>query len=53
MAKKLKLKIIRINVIFPKRIYGKSSWNTGLYSKIKLSRRTLEFSKKLKKQKIK
>lgn len=53
MAKKLKLKIIRINVIFPKRRYGKSSWNTGLKSKIKLSKRTLEFSKNLKKRNIK
>ena len=47
-AKKLGLKIKRFEVLFPKRIHGISSWNTGLKSKIKFIKRTLEFSRKLK-----
>lgn len=50
MAKKAKLKIKRIDVVFPKRIHGKSSWNTGFISKIKQTKKTLDFSKKLKKE---
>lgn len=47
-AKKLGLVIRRFDVLFPKRIHGSSSWNTGLKSKIKFIKRTLEFSHKLK-----
>jgi len=49
-AKKMGLKIKRFNVFFPERIYGESSWNTGLAAKWKFIKRTIEFSRKLKKQ---
>jgi len=49
-AKKQKLNIIRFPVIFPERIHGESSWNTGLASKWKFIKRTLSFSVKLKKE---
>jgi glycosyltransferase involved in cell wall biosynthesis len=48
-AKKKKLDVIRFDVIFPNRIYGESSWNTGLMSKWKFIKRTIEFSINLKK----
>lgn len=48
-----KLKIIRFRVLFPKRIYGKSSWNDGFRAKWKFIKRTIEFSVKLKKGGIK
>ena len=44
------LEVIRFDVIFPERIHGESSWNTGLSSKWKFIKRTLQFSVKLKKQ---
>lgn len=47
-AKKLRYKIIRFKVLFPKRIYGKSSWNTGFSSKWKFIKRTIKFSLELK-----
>ena len=49
MAKKKKLNIIRFDVMFPDRIYGSSNWNTGLASKWKFIKRTVQFSMKLKK----
>lgn len=49
MARKKKLKVIRFPVLFPKRIYGESKWNTGLKSKWKFIKRTVEFSVNLKK----
>jgi glycosyltransferase involved in cell wall biosynthesis len=49
MAKKKKLNIIRFNVVFPDRIYGSSNWNTGIVSKWKFIKRTVQFSMKLKK----
>lgn len=48
-AKKMGYIIKRFNVLFPKRIHGTSSWNTGLMSKIQFIKRTLDFSKRLKK----
>ncbi|AUP79383.1 glycosyltransferase family 2 protein [Flavivirga eckloniae] len=48
-AKKLKIKIIRFDVLFPERIHGSSSWNTGIKSKWKFIKRTFDFSFKLKK----
>ncbi len=48
-AKIAGLNLIRFNVLFPKRIYGKSSWNTGILSKWKFIKRTIIFSRKLKK----
>lgn len=53
MAKKQKLDLVRINVLFPKRINGESSWNKGIMSRWKLSKRTLKFSLDLKKKGIK
>ena len=50
IAKKNKLNVIRFDVIFPKRIHGKSSWNNGLSEKWKFIERTLKFSLKLKKE---
>lgn len=52
MAKKQDLKICRFQVQFPERIHGTSSWNTGLKSKWKFIKRTLEFSRSLKKRGI-
>jgi polyisoprenyl-phosphate glycosyltransferase len=49
MAKKYNLTIKRFNVFFPDRIHGKSSWNTGFYSKLKLIIKTVQFSVSLKK----
>jgi glycosyltransferase involved in cell wall biosynthesis len=50
MAQKQGLAVIRFDVVFPERIYGKSSWNTGLASKWKFIKRTFDFSFKLKKE---
>jgi len=50
MAQIQGLSVVRFNVVFPERIYGKSSWNTGLSSKYKFIKRTLNFSFKLKKE---
>ena len=53
MAKKNKLKVIRFNVLFPERIHGQSTWNTGLASKWKFIKRTMVFSLELKKRGVK
>ena len=50
MAQKENLKIVRFDVIFPERIHGESSWNTGLSSKWKFIKRTIAFSVRLKKE---
>lgn len=49
MARKKGLKVMRFPVMFPERIHGESKWNTGLASKWKFIKRTVEFSVKLKK----
>lgn len=49
-AKKSSFEVLRFNVIFPPRIHGFSSWNTGLKSKWKFIKRTLDFSFKLRKE---
>lgn len=49
MAQVQKLEIIRFSVRFPPRIYGSSHWNTGLAAKAKFIKRTITFSKKMKK----
>lgn len=49
-AKKKKLNIHRFNVVFPDRLYGQSSWNTGLPAKWKFIKRTINFSAVLKKE---
>lgn len=43
-----KLDIRRIKVEFPERQHGSSKWNTGLLSKWKFIKRTIDFSLKLK-----
>lgn len=50
MAQKKELQIIRFDVVFPPRLHGESSWNTGLASKWKFIKRTIDFSVKLKKE---
>ncbi|SFD73256.1 glycosyltransferase family 2 protein [Flavobacterium phragmitis] len=50
MARRKGLDVIRIDVFFPPRIHGESSWNTGLASKWKFIKRTMDFSVKLKKE---
>jgi len=49
-AQKQGLEVIRFDVIFPERLHGESSWNTGLSSKWKFIKRTFDFSFKLKKE---
>ncbi len=49
MAKKQKVKVVRFDVLFPERVHGTSSWNTGFAAKKKFIKRTLDFSAKLKK----
>ena len=48
-AKKLKYNIYRFPIIQKPREFGKSSWNTGLISKLKLMKRVFEYSIRLKK----
>lgn len=50
LAKRRRMKIVRLPVYFPQRIHGTSSWNTGLAAKWKLIKRTLGFSWELKKE---
>jgi len=50
MAKKKGINVVRFDVVFPERIHGESSWNTGLASTWKFIKRTLDFSVKLKKE---
>ncbi|MDA8100690.1 MAG: glycosyltransferase family 2 protein [Nitrospiraceae bacterium] len=49
LARKRGFEIVRFPVRFPPRIHGASSWNTGLRSKWKFIKRTLDFSVRLKK----
>jgi len=49
MAQKSGLHIERFDVIFPERIHGESHWNTGLSAKWKFIKRTIAFSRNLKK----
>lgn len=48
LASEKGLNIKRFDVIFPERIHGESSWNTGLASKWRFIKRTINFSIKLK-----
>ena len=50
LAKKNKYKIIRFPVLFPRRIYGESKWNTGWKARIKFIKRTMIFTFELKKR---
>ncbi len=49
-AKSKHMKISRIKVEFPARKFGESSWNTSFRAKIKFIKRTLIYSKKLKRE---
>ena len=54
MARVAKLDVRRIAVVFPPRIHGESHWNNGSFTaKWKFIKRTLSFSRKLKKEGIK
>ena len=50
LAKTMNIRIVRFPVIFPKRIHGASTWNTGFASKWKFIKRTFRFSVELKKR---
>jgi len=50
IAQKQGLEIVRFDVLFPERVNGESTWNTGLASKWKFIKRTIDFSTKLKKE---
>jgi glycosyltransferase involved in cell wall biosynthesis len=49
-AKKQGLNIVRFDVVFPKRMHGRSSWNTGILSKWRFIKRTVLFSHTLKRR---
>lgn len=49
LAKLSKQKIVRFNVLFPKRLHGQSSWNTSFRNRIKLTLRAMRYTKELKK----
>ena len=49
-AKKKGIVVIRFDVLFPERLHGVSTWNTGLLAKWKFIKRTFEFSTRLKKR---
>lgn len=49
-ARRQGLEIARFPVVFARRAHGASKWNTGLASKWKFIKRTIEFSAKLKKE---
>lgn len=50
LARRNKCNVIRFDVLFPERIHGESKWNTGLGSKWKFIKRTVDYSLKLKKK---
>ena len=51
LAKKQGMKVVRFAVDFPERIHGESRWNTdGLKSRWKFIKRTLKFSRQLKRR---
>ena len=52
MAEMKGLEVKRIIVKFPPRLFGESHWNTGLSSKWKFIKRTIDFSVKLKSEGI-
>ena len=49
MAKRKNLRIRRVRVYQSERTEGKSSWNTGMKSRIAFARKTLDFTFELKK----
>lgn len=49
LASRLNYNIKRFDVLFPDRIHGTSTWNTGFRSKLKFIKRTISYSIQLKK----
>ena len=49
VAKKLGYKILKFPVLFPKRIYGESHWNTGIEAKWKFLKKTVKASSEMRK----
>lgn len=49
-ARRAGLTVKRFPVLFPARVQGESSWDTGLLSRYKFIKRTVAFSKKLKRE---
>lgn len=49
LARKRKYRVLTFDVVFPPRLHGTSSWNTGLAAKWRFIKRTLGFSIKLRK----
>lgn len=49
-AKRMGMKVVRFPVYFRKRQHGTSKWNTGIKSKLKFIKRTIDFSLNLKKR---
>lgn len=49
LAKLLKIKVSRFESVQHNRMHGKSTWNTGLKSRINMSRRVINYSKNVKK----
>ncbi len=52
MAKKMNMKIYRYKVVQHERQEGESSWNNGMKARIKLIKRVIGYSKKLKNRRI-
>ncbi len=52
MARMQRLQIRRFSVAFPERIHGASHWNSGILSKWKFIKRTVAFSRNLKREGI-
>lgn len=50
MAQRTGLPVVRFPVMFPERQHGQSKWNTGMKAKWKFIRRTLGYSRKLRRQ---
>ena len=50
LARRSGLDVVRFAVVFPPRIHGTSTWNTGIGAKWKFIKRTLDFSVRLKKE---
>lgn len=50
LAKKLHYQVVRVNVIQQEREEGVSSWNNGIQGRIKFIKRTLNFSRELKRR---
>ena len=50
IAKHHKYKVIRFPVHFGKRIFGESAWNTGWKARAKFIKRTIKFTRELKKK---